>query len=269
MDYQRVERIAHRAEAATAGEQLPLLAVDLSTESTLNFLEREERKMGKAKKAAKAEKAAEKETKAEKAMEPEAVTAAAAEPTAVTAAAEPEKAAEPTALTLPEKTADLCIQEGYWETTEDIYDPNSGDCKVCGKNFPNQPAICAARTAYLASLKTKGKAAKKGGTKAVVARKRDGKLPQSVQIDEYLKEGMSLARMIEELANRDFGGDVAPSKVRVIDHLKAIATGRYCRAESMKPFLEKLSEEDRKRIGGRAVKTTAENAEAATAVAAN
>ena len=223
--------------------------------------------MRKAKKAAKAEKAAEKETKAEKAMEPEAVTAA-AEPTAVKAA-EPEKAAEPTALTLPEKTADLCIQEGYWETTEDIYDPNSGDCKVCGKNFPNQPAICAARTAYLASLKAKGKAAKKSGTKAVTARKRDGKLPQSAQIDEYLKAGMTLAKMIEELANRDFGGDVAPSKARVIDHLKAIATGRYCRAESMKPFLEKLSEEDLKRISGRIVKKAAENAEAAAAVAAN
>ncbi|MFA5394452.1 MAG: hypothetical protein WC346_00350 [Methanogenium sp.] len=197
------------------------------------------KKIKKEKKAEVKEKTVKKEVAPEKAAE---------QPAPAEQAAEPAKAEETKVLTLPEKTVDLCIQEDYWEGTTDIYDPNAGDCKRCLKTFPDQPAICAARSAYLAQLGHKPKKSSGSKTPKIKVPK-DGRLPQSAQIDAYIKEAKTVAEMVAALAERDFRNDAKQSEARITSHLKAIGNGRYCRASEMLPFLAYLPEADLKTYG--------------------
>jgi hypothetical protein len=157
------------------------------------------------------------------------------------------KTVEPEKSLLPTMTAEFCLQDQkYWEGKDDIYNPASKDCVTCGKDFPNQPASCAARTAFLAAGTVKK--TRKAGTPKVKVPK-DGRLPQSLQIDEYIKAGMSIETMTATLATRDFSGDLKQALARNMSHLKAIMSGRYCKAELMRPYLRNFSDADAKTIG--------------------
>jgi hypothetical protein len=164
--------------------------------------------------------------------------------------AEPSKPAEPVKLELAAMSAEFCIQDQkYWEGKDDIFNPSSNECSSCAKDYPNQPALCAARTAYLVSLsggkKSKTKSERTPKTKVP----KDGRLPQSAQIDAYIRNGSPIIDMVTTLAARDFGNDLKQANTRIISHLKAIVTGRYCRSAEMKPLIEYLSADEAKAIG--------------------
>lgn len=162
---------------------------------------------------------------------------------------EQNKTAEPAKLELPAMAAEFCLQdETYWKGKDDIYNPTSKDCETCLKDFPNQPANCAARTAFL--TQSTGKKAKTTSTKTPKTKvPKDGRVPQSLQIDSYIRQGMSIEVASAAIAERDFANNLKEGNARIISHFKAIVTGKYCRAKEMNSLLQYLSDDDAKKIG--------------------
>ena len=159
-----------------------------------------------------------------------------------TVAAEQSKTAEPAALTLPAMTAEFCLQDQkHWDSKDDIYNPASNECKSCLKDFPEQPAVCASRTAYLQSLtgkKTKSGAAKTPRAKAVKA---DGAPNQTDLINGLLKASTPLEAIVTAVAAVHYGGSTQTANGRIARHIKSITTGACKSATEMKPFLAYLT----------------------------
>lgn len=146
----------------------------------------------------------------------------------------------------PNMPADFCMQPSDWEGTGECYDPNSNNCMACEKDFPETAQVCKARADFLGIMGKAGKTAKakKAPGQKAVRVKKNGKLPQSLVIDGYLKESKPLTEMISALAESDFGGcseaGLKAAGDRITSHLKAIDTGKYCRTAEMKPFVAYL-----------------------------
>ena len=152
----------------------------------------------------------------------------------------------PPKIERPNMPEGFCMQPSDWEGTGVCYDPGSNNCASCEKDFPDTFLVCKARADFLGIAGLAGKTAKAKkapGQKAVRVRK-DGKLPQSLIIDGYLKASKPLTEMISTLAESDFGGcteaGLKAAGDRITSHLKAIDTGKYCRAAKMKPFVAYL-----------------------------
>lgn len=157
--------------------------------------------------------------------------------------AEQSKTAEPAKLTLPAMTAEFCLQDlKFWEGKDDVYNPNASDCITCQEDFPEQPAICAARSAYLVSLTGK-KSKVKGSAKTPRAKsvKVNGAPNQTDIINGLLKAATPLADIITAVATSHYGGSADTAKGRVTRHIKSI-NDRSCKsAVEMKPYMEYLS----------------------------
>lgn len=165
---------------------------------------------------------------------------AAAAAAAIVANAEQSKTAEP-ALTLPPMTAEFCLQDQkYWDSKDDMYNPESNECKACSKDFPEQPKSCAARTAYLQSLtgKKKTASAKTPRAKAVKA---DGAPNQTDLINGLLKASTPLEAIVTAVAAAHYGGSAETAKGRIARHIKSIVAGTCKSATEMKPFLAYLT----------------------------
>jgi hypothetical protein len=130
--------------------------------------------------------------------------------------------------------ANFCMEPADWEGNGVCYDPSSKNCKTCEKDFPETVAICRERTLFLGIVVNSGKAKKASGPKAE-RKPKNGKTPQSLIIDGYITEQKSIADMVVALAAAEFNGDSKQAAARITSHLKAIKTGSYCRAETMKP----------------------------------
>lgn len=171
---------------------------------------------------------------------PEAAPAAEAKETAAVTT-EQSKTAEPAALTLPEMTAHFCVQDiEHWNGQDDIYDPQSHTCIACLAAFPEQPAICAARTAYLQSItgKKKKSAVKKERAKAVRA---DGVPNQTDLINGLLKASTPLEEIVTALATAHYGGSTQTASGRIARHIKSILTGDCKSSTEMKPHVAYLT----------------------------
>jgi hypothetical protein len=149
--------------------------------------------------------------------------------------------------------AEFCLQDlKHWESKDDVYNPSSNECITCLKDFPDQPAICAARTAYLVSLS--GKKSKVKGTKTPKVKvPKDGRVPQTVLIDGFVRQQFSIAQIVQAVSDRDYPGNLSAAETRVVGHLKATVGTHgskvYARSVEMKPLLDYLSAEDAKKIG--------------------
>jgi len=161
------------------------------------------------------------------------------------AAVEPEVAdkVEEPKIVRPDMPADFCMDPADWDSNRLFLDKSNNNCKTCEKDMPECFGVCLARQNFLSGPGKVVKAKKDKGAKAVRTNK-NGKTPQSIVIDGYIKAEMTVANMIIELAKADFGGETEPglkaSKGRISSHLNAIEKGTYCRAAEMLPFVAYL-----------------------------
>lgn len=157
-------------------------------------------------------------------------------------ATEQSKTAEPAALTMPAMTAEFCLQDQkHWDSQDDIYNPGSNECKSCLKDFPNQPAVCASRTAFLQSLKGGKKRSATAKTPRAKAVKADGAPNQTDLINGLLKASTPLEAIVTAVATAHYGGSTQTASGRIARHIKSIAAGACKSANEMKPFLAYLT----------------------------
>ncbi len=137
----------------------------------------------------------------------------------------------------------FCMDQEEWESSNVCHDPENNACQACEKDAPECFATCKARGEFLFGAAKDKKARKSGGARAPRTNT-SGKKPQSVKIDDMIREKMSIAAMVDRLAEEDFGGANEVGKkaanTRIQSHLKAIRTGTYCRAAEMLPNVSYL-----------------------------
>lgn len=137
-------------------------------------------------------------------------------------AAEAPKVEEPPKPTKPAIPEGYCLTAGDWDGTEkNLWDPHSENCAECLSENPERYEACRLREQFLGTPKPK--AAKAPGERTVKA---NGERPQSLQIDDMIRASAKYEDMVTK-----FG------KARIISHLKAIRTGKYCRATAMKDLV--------------------------------
>lgn len=157
--------------------------------------------------------------------------------------AEAEKTEETPAPQRPIMPDGFCMDQEEWNSTNVCHDPDNNACKACEKDAPECFATCKARGEFLFGAAKNKKAGKSGGARAPRTNA-SGKKPQSVKIDDMIREKLTFSEMVDRLAEEDFGGanevGKKASNARIVSHLKAIRTGTYCRAADMLPNISYL-----------------------------
>lgn len=111
-----------------------------------------------------------------------------------------------------------CLTAADWDGNEkNLHDPHSENCQECLSESPERFEACRTREVFLGAKPTTKKVR---GERTVKA---NGEKPQSIQLDELIKANTKYEDMVAK-----FG------KARVISHIRAIRTGKYCRADGMK-----------------------------------